>query len=359
MARSRESRSASTRSTTTSSSSEASYASSSPESGEPSATPRSAEATGPVTHGLVSGGGARPEVTRTVAALPQPVSAAPLQEIPPFDETKAIPAEVVSYGGEDSWRLARLEAATPQAALADDRYWINNTLGYPQRCICQLQVTFWSEQRQEWKYFVGTGFIIGKRTVVTAGHTLYVHDASRYGLSCKWASEVKVIPGRNGNLIPYGTFTAYPENLFAANGWITHGQQGFNYGGIILNEDLPGSDRVFGYQDATDSDLANLSSDEHHRPRVEGYPGEKSGQMWGDDTQGLYTPTVMQLRYDFYCTGGQAGSPVYYIRETDGAAIAIGIHAYGSPSFNLATRITHEVYDDLMELRNMGGGVWE
>jgi V8-like Glu-specific endopeptidase len=364
MARSRESRSAGSRRASAGTpaemaSAEAAYSGGEPQGGEPPAGSWAVEATGPVRHGLVGGGGPRPEITRGAAAVPQPERAAGPQEIPPFDEARAIPAEVVSYGGEDRWRIARLEAALPQAALFDDRYRIQNTLGYPQRCICQLHMTFWADLRQEWKYFVGTGWIIARRAVATVGHNLLfaTRDAYRYGIRPgAWASRVEVIPGRNGDADPpYGNFTAGTENLYVSNGWQASGQQGADYGGIVLNEDLPRG-RVFGF----DWELANLPHDEHHRPRVEGYPGEKSGQMWGDDTPGLDTPTDLQLRYHFYTTGGQSGSPVYYIHpDHDGLAVGVGIHAYGSPSFNLATRITHEVYAELLELRNMGGGVWD
>ena len=53
-----------------------------------------------------------------------------------------------------------------------------------------------------------------------------------------------------------------------------------------------------------------------------------------------------KVYYDVDTVGGQSGSAVY--RIADGARYAVAIHAYGGATSNSGTRITSEVYNNLV-----------
>lgn len=73
----------------------------------------------------------------------------------------------------------------------DDRRQIQNTSAHPWRMTASLLIT--ARDNSRW---IGTGWFIGPRTLVTAGHVVFIHrpGTSRHG----WVRRVQVIPGRNG-----------------------------------------------------------------------------------------------------------------------------------------------------------------
>jgi V8-like Glu-specific endopeptidase len=86
-------------------------------------------------------------------------------------------------------------AGKPEDVIGiDDRVMVPDTSTTPWRCICHLEITYDSGQ-----VGFGTGWFAGERTVVTAGHCLYTR-----GTPSRQAKQVRVIPGRNGTLAPYG-----------------------------------------------------------------------------------------------------------------------------------------------------------
>jgi glutamyl endopeptidase len=83
----------------------------------------------------------------------------------------------------------------------DTRWRVNQTTAAPFRYICNLEYDGWA---------VGTGTLVGPRTVLTAGHC--VHNSSERLLV---ASRMRVVPGRNGSLEPLAAtravrFIPYP-----------------------------------------------------------------------------------------------------------------------------------------------------
>jgi V8-like Glu-specific endopeptidase len=58
---------------------------------------------------------------------------------------------------------------------------------------------------------IGTGWLIGPKTVMTAGHSVF--DPRADG----WAKSIKVIPRMNGNIRPYGSRIA--TKFRSISGW--------------------------------------------------------------------------------------------------------------------------------------------
>ncbi len=279
--------------------------------------------------------------------------------LPPFDESRAVDAGLLSHGGLLAARLARLEAAVrPEALIGrDNRTQVDDATNYPHRCVCYLRI--WLDVG--WFAF-GTGWIIGKRTIITAGHCVYAYPDSRFpGLVRGWARQVEVIPGRNGDAMPFGSFIVPTENLRSTQGWAGTDstgddgkQEGADYGAIILDEDLPTDLGAFGFGVLSNRELEGLNVN------IIGYPGEYQmppllGTMWGDSGL-LDAPTGLQLDYTIDTTEGESGAAVFYMRPTVGDAIAVGIHNYGTENvINNATRITEEVKGNLKTWRDEGG----
>jgi V8-like Glu-specific endopeptidase len=72
---------------------------------------------------------------------------------------------------------------------ADQRWRVHQTIRAPFRYVCNLEYNGWS---------VGTGTLVGPRTVLTAGHCLHLAPGGGLGLP----SRMRVVPGRNGPLEP-------------------------------------------------------------------------------------------------------------------------------------------------------------
>ena len=101
----------------------------------------------------------------------------------------------------------------------DTRIQIANTADYPWRVHCSLLIT--ANDGSQW---IGTGWFIGPKTVVTAGHCVFIHapGTARHG----WVQSIRVMPGRNGATLPYGSVTVPRANLRSVSAWTRRPQRG-------------------------------------------------------------------------------------------------------------------------------------
>jgi V8-like Glu-specific endopeptidase len=230
--------------------------------------------------------------------------------------------------GDPSSTLARRGELTRVALEvvigADDRTQITNTTIPPWRWICSLRITAGNGAQ-----FIGTGWLVGARTVLTAGHCVYMHSQGG------WVREIEVIPGRNGASRPFGSCRA--TAFRSVNGWIGSHDRDFDYGAILLPTTHRYGDQlgIFGYAALSDADLLNLTLN------LSGYPGDKpAGTQWFH-ARVASSVTPRTIVYNIDTAGGQSGSPVWRLR--DGQRHAVGIHTNGALSGNSATRIIPEV----------------
>lgn len=219
----------------------------------------------------------------------------------------------------------------------DDRVRVTNTKASPWKRICHLKI-----QTATGKSYLGTGFFIGPRTIVTAGHCVYIHSQGG------WAQQITVTPGRNSTEAPFKSYTA--TSFRSVKGWVTGKSRNYDYGVIILPKDaaIPSEIGTFGFASYPDQSLLNK------KLNTAGYPGDKpAGTMWFHGRKAKAV-TARTITYDIDTAGGQSGSAVW-VKLSNGKKIVVGIHTNGSLSGNSATRITKPVFENLKRWRAEGG----
>lgn len=217
----------------------------------------------------------------------------------------------------------------------DERVRILDTDLAPWRMICALRMSGPTGSGA-----IGTGWIVGPRTIVTAGHCVY----SNYFFG-GWASTIEVSPGRNGAPIPHPVLSA---RFSSVDRWIQNEDPDFDIGCIHLSESLPAALGWFAVGALTPAQL------EGYLVNVSGYPSDRGmGTEQYHHKNRVLRVSTRRIFYDVDTYGGQSGAPVW-IHESEGAPpLVIGIHAYGvggAPQglvANSAPRIIPEVLQQI------------
>lgn len=213
----------------------------------------------------------------------------------------------------------------------DNRLKVEDTDKYPYRVNASLLIT--ARDGSQW---IGTGWFISNRTLITAGHCVYIKNSgvpNRDG----WVKTMEVMPGRNGENLPYGSVTS--SRFWTVQGWADSGDENYDYAAIILPTDLGDTVGTLGFGSYSDAELVGNVAN------VTGYPGDKpDGTMWYD-TKGIASVAATKVYYDIDTAGGQSGAAVYIIK--DGQRIAVAVHAYGGAVTNSGTRISAPVFRNL------------
>ena len=228
--------------------------------------------------------------------------------------------------------------ADPGAVLetvhgVDNRVKIDDTAKYPYRAIASLLIT--ARDGSQW---IGTGWFISPRTLVTAGHCVFIKgsgDPNRDG----WVSSIDVMPGRNGLLKPLGTLTS--KTFWSVRGWTERGDQNQDYGAIILDQPFGFTTGWFGYAVYQDNRLVGVGA------TVAGYPGDKpSGTIWQHSLP-ISSVSEPKVFYAIDTAGGQSGAAVFLTENN--LPVAVAVHAYGGSVSNSGTRITPAVYQNFRQ----------
>ena len=228
-----------------------------------------------------------------------------------------------------TYRQHELTRAVIEVVIgADDRVKINNTTVYPWRCICSLDIT--AADGSTW---IGTGWLVAPRTIVTAGHCVWIH--SRGGR----VASIRVMPGRNGPATETPFKSCLATHVRTTVKWIEDKDSDRDYGCVLLPQSFMdySSLGTFGY--ASLSDLENMTVN------LSGYPGDKpTGTQWFHSRK-IKSVESRRFYYDIDTAGGQSGAPVW--RFKDNQRHAVGIHTNGNSTGNSAVRITSAVFDNI------------
>ena len=209
----------------------------------------------------------------------------------------------------------------------------------PWRKVCDLLIT-----ANDGTQHAGTAWFISPRTLLTAGHCLFVHNpgTAMHGKIRK----VLVMPARNAESDAaqslFGWAEVPRENLQVHSGWES-GDIDFDYGVIVLPDNLPAiGERTgwFGYDHYQDEDLDETT------PTLSGYPDD----VPQDGTQWFEINLIKQLSsrrvfYSIHTVAGQSGSPVFF--HAGDSDIACAIHNWGDTTLNSGVRINQEVIEQL------------
>ena len=260
-------------------------------------------------------------------------------EGPPMRRSRPESAHARSGGSDMETQLRDIGEASygthfPEAVLGmDERVRINGTNAYPWRVHASLRIT--AADGSGW---IGTGWFIGPRTLITAGHVVCIKNnpiPQRNG----WVKRIEVMPGRNAAELPFGS--AISESFHSVRGWTENGDPEYDYGALQLPASAPLGDTVgwIGFAALSDAELQAA------HVNISGYPGDKpAGTQWYDH-RAVDSVSDRKVFYEIDTAGGQSGSAVY--RIANGARHAVGIHAYGGASVNSATRINPRRFENL------------
>lgn len=240
-----------------------------------------------------------------------------------------------------------LEAAAMQMEaleniiLSDDRIRVMDTAITPFKRVCHLSI-----RSADGKSFLGSGFFIGPRTILTAGHC--VHMQGHGG----WVKEITVTPGRNGSQRPFDSFKV--TKFRSVRGWVDSQDTNYDYGVLIIDKSQAVNQNIgsFGFGYYPDADILNKNLNNA------GYPGDKQpGTMWRNGRRAKAV-NPRKIIYDIDTMPGQSGSPVWFYRVSDGRRIVVAIHTNGANTGNSGTRITKDVYNNLLTWRTEGGNTY-
>ena len=213
----------------------------------------------------------------------------------------------------------------------DNRMQVQETEKYPFRAIASLLIT--AKDGSQW---VGTGWFISPRTLITAGHCVYITNSPLAGRN-GWVKSIQVLPGRNAESLPFGCVTS--TQFWTVTGWADSGDENFDYGAIVVPTGLGKTVGIFGFASLSDDKLMDTVA------LVTGYPADKDdGTMWTDKKQ-IAAVGASKIHYDIDTAGGQSGAPVYEVEN--GKPVAVAVHAYGGATTNSGTRISPPVFNNL------------
>lgn len=213
----------------------------------------------------------------------------------------------------------------------DERVRITNTKQFPWRVNASLLIT--GRDNSQW---IGTGWFISPRTLVTAGHCVYIKHSGVPGRD-GWVKKIQVMPGRNANDLPFGGISA--TEFWSVKGWGEQGMENYDYGAIILPAAFEQELGFYGFGVFTDQTLLASTAN------VSGYPGDKpKGTIWYDNRK-VGSVNADKVFYAADTAGGQSGAAVYIFSQ--GQRTAIAIHAYGGATANSGTRISSQVFANL------------
>ena len=212
----------------------------------------------------------------------------------------------------------------------DRRTDVQKSSAYPWRMICSLETTAADGEK-----YLGTGWFAGPRLVVTAGHCVFDKIDMK-----GWATSIKIYPGRSENTDPEKYYLL--TELRAPQRWVSNEDENFDYGAILLNENIGSDLGYFSMCSHSDEFLTN------RMVNISGYPSSRAGETQLHHSNRILKATVAKMYYDVDTEGGQSGSPVWAYEDGCVTPIVIGIHSNGTGKATLGNsgvRVTSEVVD--------------
>ena len=214
--------------------------------------------------------------------------------------------------------------------MLDDRTAVTDTTTSPYSSVVRVDVTYSNGSSG-----YGTGVMIGANDVLTAAHVIYDAD---YG----YATSVTVSPGKNGNLLPFGTAEGY--NLSVPNSYAyaksVWDSANYDYGVINLSTNLGNQTGYLNYTSVFASSLNTATV------KIAGYPADlQTGQyMYEADGTVLGYHTSNSIAYDMYTASGMSGAPILLYGNQ---VVAVHVQGWSSDGYNVGTVIDGVAWNDI------------
>ncbi|MDD1018094.1 trypsin-like peptidase domain-containing protein [Pseudomonas sp. TNT2022 ID1048] len=213
----------------------------------------------------------------------------------------------------------------------DDRIRVTNTRAWPYSVQGHMIMRF-----PNGKVYIGSGTMISKHHVLTAGHCVYSKEDGG------WATSVQFNAAQNDATLPFGS--VYSSRLLSVTGWTTNNDRAYDIGMLILQSDLGAQTGWFGIITVPeDSELIRK------RVNVTGYPGDKGGQQMWTHADAIKSLTQENAYYDIDTVGGQSGSGVWSTFSGHTGEKVACIHTTGASTGNGATRISRPKFDRIVD----------
>lgn len=280
----------------------------------------------------------------------------PPESLPPFgtieDELELFRLDEVVKLSESRGTMEAMEATSESVSKSkssaltesvigpDQRVRIRHTTQWPWTVQGKVTMIFPSGGR-----YIGSGTLINKHHVLTAGHVIYSHDDGG------WATSVSFAPGQDDRSQPFGVSMA--TRLLSVKGWTEQRNPDYDMGMIILNQDIGDQTGYFGIITGPESVFQN------YRVNVTGYPGDKpddrpTGREMHTMSDAIKRVGAEEFGYFIDTFGGQSGSGVWSHWEPHEGYHCAGIHVRGTggwrdPNDNDATRLTKPKFDRIVE----------
>ena len=254
--------------------------------------------------------------------------ALPAQHARAFEDDSFTPPDPYEAVSHDLEPGGEVRSSSVQGVFGpDERVQVSQTTAAPYSMIAFI-LTEWSDGSVS----SCTGFLVGARTVGTAGHCVF-DRSERLG----WAKRVLVSPGANGSQKPYGTFFA--TSVASVAGWTQASRttQSVDFAAVTLATDVGATTGTFGLAPDTDAALQSGSF------TVAGYPGDKSSATLWSAAGAIDRADSGLVYFRLVVTHGNSGGPIW--KQTTTGPSIVGIVEGGSSSTNIGVRMSQPVID--------------
>lgn len=213
---------------------------------------------------------------------------------------------------------------------------ISDTTLYPWRATAALLMTVPGSAQ----IFTGTGWLVGPRAIITAGHCVFPRGSSYTG----FVSQIEVHLGRNGlgedPICPPITATQFA----CSRGWKEDGDFAYDYGFILLNDDIGNKTGWMGVSVLNDEEILGSVLNLSGYPTASPSAPVPDGKQWYVSGQPDHLDSSF-IYYNFGTLPGESGCALY--RNVAGQSYAIGIHVASQGNMGRAVRINAGVAENL------------
>lgn len=266
------------------------------------------------------------------------------------DESLAHLDEAVVFDGfDDDYSDVDIDPGYAPLDSNEDNYWefdeillngkrVKNTKKRPASAIVYLE----SEEAFQGGQIRCSGFLVGHKTVVTAGHCVFDH--LKNGKS-GYNKGIYVYPGRNGSKQPFGRCKALYK--WTPKQWQEKKNYDYDYGILSLDCNIGKKAGRLGYSKS--SKLKNRSV------RLNTYSSGNGKEQWRYSTK-IEKVNSRDIKYNYtgHGHGGSSGSPIYIPNEDDCGSCAVGIHSRGKKGKKPETgvKINSNVFKHIKWMKN-------